>query len=1044
MTESTWDPDKVPYSFLSTTEEALQALTVLADARKVAIDTETVIDRDENGEIIPRDLDVDGPGAWRVLQIAAQFGDDGPDADIRAWVIDMKDVDASKLAPVLTAAPRPWAWNANFERKVFARDGIKLRRWWDGMLFAAALQQGAYKGTGTRPWYPGLAATVKQYFGVDLEGKDDTRTSYDASTPLTEEQKRYAVADVLWTLKLAGVLADEVAKVDLTDTAVRENNAQGFINGMTVFGLAFDADGYQAEIDMAKEKADDAAERIALATTGREMLDTLVKYAVSAGRVSSTDAEEGKIDAVALLHDPEFFQSFLTAVTRQVDLCREQLGELLDAGPAQEDLFSNTPRVALPFDIDNDVDVRKWVSKNLPQFAAEFMSAHGVVKRNLTKDHELPDVLLALATSEATGVEDQHRQLARVLLSYRRYARIVEQYGSAVGMVRLKPDWNVNSGDQVKAMLNTYAAAEVAAYTAKKAGRARPLAKEDAVDSDALHLMGGDLAKALLDYREHIKTVTTYGEEMLALIHPVTGRIHGRYTQCLVATGRLASFKPNMQNLSPKMKPHSRPKPGPRGPRVLVAADLSQAELRYAAHMSQDENMLDAFRSGVDLHTRTASLMFNADMGELKTSDPQRYKLLRQSAKAPGFGYCYGLSGRALGQQLTVQGIPTDESAGRELLSQFERAYPKLAAYMAARVKFIQGLASAMTDMSRPSGVDFEGTWRLHRLYRPAAHAQAALKAKLGHSPSYAEIAEHISPREEVLAKLEAALGHVPSDEEVATEVARRTEAVAWALGHYGSAVLAEDGTPWSFESRTIGNRRRLFQVGTEDWVLSMALTAARTYKKPAADVRDAWVASYNSRITAEHEAKVAAGKAKGLPKTIALTGPDSRGSGRVVPLKKELLEKAFEDRAVRLDFVGYVLEQMPAAREFLFRAAMADRIKAMTNQFRNHPIQGGVGDAVLEAYAGIEDALQAYPSAQQVQSVHDSIVIECDLQDARAVRDIVVGIMQKCLTMFVPSVPAVADGDIQLSLDAKDALSEEDIDRLLAEQVTAPVALAA
>lgn len=209
MTETTWDPEKVPYVFLSTTEEALSALAVLATADRVAIDTETVIDRDEHGEIIPRDLDVDGPGAWRVMTIAARFGT-GDGAEIRSWVLDMATITASMLVPVFADMTRPWAWNANFERGVFKRDGLPIRKWWDAMLHLSALRQGAYKATGTRAWYPSLADSVKRYYGVDLAGKGDTQLSYDATTPLTEEQKRYAVADAVWTLKLADTLSTEV------------------------------------------------------------------------------------------------------------------------------------------------------------------------------------------------------------------------------------------------------------------------------------------------------------------------------------------------------------------------------------------------------------------------------------------------------------------------------------------------------------------------------------------------------------------------------------------------------------------------------------------------------------------------------------------------------------------------------------------------------------------------------------------------------------------------------------------------------------------
>ena len=120
-------------------------------------------------------------------------------------------------------------------------------------------------------------------------------------------------------------------------------------------------------------------------------------------------------------------------------------------------------------------------------------------------------------------------------------------------------------------------------------------------------------AEALLAYRSAEKVVTTYGEKFLALVHPVTGRLHSSYAQARTATGRLASSNPNGQNLAPVIKQYIRPEAG----RVFACVDLSQAELRLLAAVSGDQNMLAAFASGEDLHARTAGLMFGVDMAVL-------------------------------------------------------------------------------------------------------------------------------------------------------------------------------------------------------------------------------------------------------------------------------------------------------------------------------------------------------------------------------------------------------------------------------------------
>ena len=382
------------------------------------------------------------------------------------------------------------------------------------------------------------------------------------------------------------------------------------------------------------------------------------------------------------------------------------------------------------------------------------------------------------------------------------------------------------------------------------------------------------------------------------------------------------------------------------------------------------------------------------------------------------------------------------------MLRQFDVAYPGVAAWMQERVNFIASLQAQMKDQSQPSGVDFEASWRLHRLYAKAYRAEKQLRTKLGRKAALVEIAEQLVSDADLKARLEAQ-GTEVTDEVIAATRASQAENIRRALGHYGSAVLATDGTPWSFESRTLGDRRRLFQVGTKDWAMAMVLLVARSRKKYAMSVRDKWVNSYNAQIVAAHEAEMAAaGKASNKKaKTIALTKTNP-STGRVENLSRDELEKVFEGQEgeeLKISFISFVLNEYgslanpEAARDYLFRHAMADRIRAMENRYRNHPIQGGVADAVLEAYSEIDDELsEKFPTAMGVQSVHDSIVVECDLADAKAVRDIVIGIMERCLARYCPTVPCVADGAIQVSLDDKTELTDEQVDEMLTELAAA------
>lgn len=1091
MTDLAWDPRTVPVAFFTDAGQARSALNgTLRDATAVAVDTETVILRDAAGNIIKRDMDVDGPGPWRVMSIAAKFDTD-EGVRYQAWVIDMENISASIFADAFQGVT-PWGWNANFDRGVLGRGGLKVRRWNDAMLYDAVLKQGAYCGVGERPFYTSLADAVVRHLGLPgIVGKEDTRMNYDEHTPLTPEEIQYAADDAITTLFVGEVLTDRAQSAGLLQVCQRTSAAQPFIQSMKINGLPFAAETYQAVVDNATQKANAASERLAVLTTGQELLRTLCLWATSSGVLAdpmppcvtddpnSAEAQLYVVETgLPLLHDTATFAQFIAAVREQAAAAQDKIAAVLGLD-AQEDMFSEGVIYSGPFKIDDETTIRRWLNKTAPQFVAEYLAAVGGTSRGLVKAHDLLDVYRQISAQPA-DVTPELAQVAAHLEAYTRYKEILAQYGQVDdGAVTLRPDWNVSSADQVKENLNRFSQANVLAFAQKYLGSPRLLEKSDSIDSMALKFIGGPICEALLEFREHDKMVTTYGDELIKAVHPVTGRVHASYTQELTGTARLASFSPNAQNLSPLAKPHMRVvekaedgslvSRDPQGRlRVLVAVDLSQAELRFIADMAQDENMLAAFRSGEDLHTRTGTLMFSVDLKALKangdkplsalatfvqgvgayaTATPSMlaedlYKQLRSKAKAVAFGYAYGLKGASLANQLTANGVETTKAEADELLAQFDIAYPQVAAWMAVRVKFIQDIVDALKDQDHPSGVDFESSWRLHKLFFRARSASNALKTKNGYKPTPRETAEHLVSDEDLRARLgsDDPAQDVGPEWDAQWEEQRELQAskVAWALGHYGSAILAEDGTPWSFESRNVTNRRRLFQIGTADWTMSMVALVARSRRKFAMDLTDAWVAAYNAEQDADMAARVAAGKAPGKAKYIALRKVDPR-TKRSTTLTAKELEQALPSKELRISFVDFVLESYKslaapeAARDYLFRHAMADCVRKAGNQYRNHPIQSGVADAVLEAFARIDtELLERFPTAQGIQSVHDSIVIECDLEHARAVREIVVRHMETALAELCPTVPCVADGDVQLSLDGKSSLSEEELDALL------------
>lgn len=161
----------------------------------------------------------------------------------------------------------------------------------------------------------------------------------------------------------------------------------------------------------------------------------------------------------------------------------------------------------------------------------------------------------------------------------------------------------------------------------------------------------------VLTYRMWTKLRSTYLEGIGALIRPATGRVHTSFNQTVTATGRLSSSDPNLQNIPVRTEEGRAVRalftPG-AGYDALLSADYSQIELRILAHMSNDETMIDAFRSGQDIHARTASEVFGVPLAEVTGEQ-------RRRAKAVNFGIVYGLSDFGLSRDL---GISRKEAAG--------------------------------------------------------------------------------------------------------------------------------------------------------------------------------------------------------------------------------------------------------------------------------------------------------------------------------------------------------------------------------------------
>ena len=176
----------------------------------------------------------------------------------------------------------------------------------------------------------------------------------------------------------------------------------------------------------------------------------------------------------------------------------------------------------------------------------------------------------------------------------------------------------------------------------------------------------------ILEYRGIKKLLSTYIDALPKLIKPETGHIHTSFNQALTATGRLSSSDPNLQNIPVRTDDGKEirkcfiPEPGCE----FFSADYSQIELRIMAHLSEDENMMEAFREGFDIHRATAAKIWHEDMENV--TDTQRKK-----AKQANFGIIYGITTYGLAQRMD---IPNGEA--KELIDGYFNTFPKVKAYM--------------------------------------------------------------------------------------------------------------------------------------------------------------------------------------------------------------------------------------------------------------------------------------------------------------------------------------------------------------------------
>jgi DNA polymerase-1 len=285
---------------------------------------------------------------------------------------------------------------------------------------------------------------------------------------------------------------------------------------------------------------------------------------------------------------------------------------------------------------------------------------------SLFYDMEMP-LVYVLADMEAAGVRLDLEALAQSSKELSGQLAVLEEeiYGLAGG------PFNINSSKQV---------GEILFGRLQLDNRARKTKMGNfSTSEDVLEKLRNrhPIVGKLLDYRRVKKLLSTYVDALPLLVSPDDGKVHTSFNQGVTSTGRLSSTNPNLQNIPVReemgreLRKAFIPDPGC----TFFSADYSQIELRLMAHLSQDEHMVEAFRSGADIHAATAAKIYGLPLEQVS-------KDMRRKAKTANFGIIYGISAFGLAERL---GIPRSEA--KELIDGYFASYPKIRQYIQASIE---------------------------------------------------------------------------------------------------------------------------------------------------------------------------------------------------------------------------------------------------------------------------------------------------------------------------------------------------------------------
>lgn len=246
-------------------------------------------------------------------------------------------------------------------------------------------------------------------------------------------------------------------------------------------------------------------------------------------------------------------------------------------------------------------------------------------------------------------------------------------------------EFNINSPKQVGEILYD----KLNIQLKKKRGKAKPSTSVEVLEELAQE---HEICKYLIDYRKYAKLKSTYTDALPLLVSLKDLRIHTTYNQTATATGRLSSSNPNLQNIPIRTEEGNKLRkafiPEQEG-NYILSSDYSQIELRLLAHISGDENLIEAFKSGIDVHSLTASKVFDVPVEEVT-------KEMRYKAKAVNFGIVYGQTRYGLAKALDIS-----PQEAEMFINKYFATYPKVKEYMEKTIQSVMTCGYVETIFGR-------------------------------------------------------------------------------------------------------------------------------------------------------------------------------------------------------------------------------------------------------------------------------------------------------------------------------------------------------